>query len=83
MTDAPKKPDFHVAAMNSAGRNARCGAAWKNADGSIYIKLDLFIALRQEGDLQIRLFPVTDSVAPAVRRPSQSDLGLPEQDIPF
>jgi hypothetical protein len=67
--------------MNTAGRNARCGAAWKNDDGSIYVKLDLFISLQQMGDLQIRLFPVTDR--PPVRPAQPGSPPIPEDDIPF
>ena len=56
-----RKPDFHVAAMDSIGRNPRIGGAWVNEDESIYIKLDRFIVLdNKQGDLQIRLFPVRE-----------------------
>lgn len=51
-------PDYHVAAMNEHGRNARIGGAWVNEDESISIKLDQFIHLNNDdGQLQIRLFP--------------------------
>lgn len=53
----PRPPDYHVAAMDSVGRNPRIGGAWINPDESIYIKLDRFIVLdNRQGDLQIRLF---------------------------
>ncbi len=42
-----KKPDYDLAAMNklTGDKNYRCGAAWKNDDGSISIKLDPFVVL--------------------------------------
>jgi hypothetical protein len=42
-----RKPDYDLAAMNkrTGERNYRCGAAWKNDDGTISIKLDPFIVL--------------------------------------
>lgn len=50
-------PDYAVHAMNKAtDEKARVGGAWKNEDGSIFVKLDNFVQLIGSNNLVITLF---------------------------
>lgn len=54
------RPDFNIGVKDPATgqTNSHVGAAWKNDDGSIGIKLNAGVSLTS--DLQIRLFPPTE-----------------------
>jgi hypothetical protein len=60
-----RSPDFKLSALNKANddRAGKLGAAWKNPDGSISIKLDPGTALIYNPDVIYTLFPA-DSPAP-------------------
>lgn len=79
-----RSPDFHLKALNTRTdqRTGKIGAAWLNADGSIAIKLDMFVTLASDPDLLITLFvndrPVetdktkhVDPFGPEGERPSE------------
>lgn len=53
-----RPPDFILKALNTRTdqRTGKIGAAWKNADGSIALKLDMFVTLASDPDLLITLF---------------------------
>lgn len=54
----PRKPDYNVRAKRKAsGESSFVGAAWKNENGSISVKIDPFVVLKGETDLLITLFP--------------------------
>lgn len=64
-----RKPDYDVSALNKATDvKGRIGAAWKNDDGTISVILNDFVAVKQEGDLLITLFPKSDAVKPKKKK---------------
>jgi len=64
-----RQPDYHLHAMNKdTDRKGRIGAAWKNDDGSISIKLDAFVVLNSNDNLEVRLF-TNRYAAPAASPP--------------
>ena len=58
----PQKPDYTVSAMDKdrdTTLKGQIGVAWKNANGSIRIKINPFVVLNtREHDLVITLFPI-------------------------
>jgi len=54
-----KRPDFNIGVKDpsTGSTNSNVGAAWKNDDGSIGVKLNPGVSLTS--NLQIRLFPPT------------------------
>jgi len=61
-----RTPDFNLWAGNDSG-TGRCGAAWKNEDGSISIALDPWAILRGKGHAggaqTVKLFPYGSTTA--------------------
>lgn len=54
----PRKPDFHVRAMDKRKEEkSTVGAAWRNDNGSISVKIDPFVTLQGGGDLLIDALP--------------------------
>lgn len=55
-----RRPDYSLAAMNkeTGERNNKIGAAWKNSDGSLTIRIDPFVVLQGSSVLTLRLFPI-------------------------
>lgn len=62
-----RTPDYHLKALNTrtGERTGKVGAAWKNDDGSVSIKLDMFVTLMYDPDLLVTLF-VNDRPSPVV-----------------
>lgn len=59
-----KKPDYHVVASNGATlEEGPVGAAWKNPDGSIEIRLCPFTQLIASPGLKLSLLPLSSQVA--------------------
>lgn len=51
-----RSPDYNLGALDrESGLKGKVGAAWKNEDGTINIKLNPFVALRS--GLSLTLFP--------------------------
>jgi hypothetical protein len=87
-----RTPHYHFHAMDKErDEKSRVGAAWKNDDGSITIKLDNFVHLIGNRDLVLRLFPNDKQrfVARAADGykapppPAQPPLEEMDDDIPF
>ena len=74
-------PDYTVGGLNktTGDRNAKLGAAWRNADGSITVKLDAFIVLHGGPDLLVRLFPRNIKPGETLGGPPQTE----DEEIPF
>jgi hypothetical protein len=54
---AGNQPDFNAHAMFADGTNkGRIGAAWKNEDGTVSVKLDPWVSLDASRGISIRLF---------------------------
>lgn len=62
-----RTPDYHLKALNTrtGERTGKVGAAWENDDGSVSIKLDMFVTLAYDPDLLVTLF-VNDRPSPVV-----------------
>ena len=60
-----RTPDYNVKALNkrTGDRTGKIGAGWKNEDGSISVKLDMFVTIAYDPDLLVTLF-VNDRPAP-------------------
>lgn len=58
----PGPPDYNIAALDKKTEiRGTIGAAWKNADGSIRLKLNPFLVLDTgKNDLVVTLFPVNN-----------------------
>lgn len=56
---ASRKPDYRISCMDTetGAKSGPLGAAWKNADGSIALKLDPGVALVGGPKNAFRLFP--------------------------
>lgn len=53
-----RKPDYKLKVLNKkTEERGEIGAGWLNQDGSVSIKLNLFINLKANKDLVITLFP--------------------------
>lgn len=56
-----RKPDYRLSVKERGGENrGTVGAAWKNDDGSISIKLTPCVAITSRDDVTIVLFPVEE-----------------------
>ena len=79
--ERPKRqPDFHVHALDQTNEaRARIGAAWKNDDGSISIRLDPFVVLTAAPTLLVRLFINDGKLHTAVKAPRKGS----QNEIPF
>lgn len=77
-----RTPDYNVKALNkrTGDRTGKIGAGWKNEDGSISVKLDMFVTIAYDPDLLVTLFvndrpapdpsdTFTDPFAPATKKP--------------
>lgn len=54
----PRAPDYYVKAMSKTrNEKSQVGAAWKNPNGSISVKIDPFVILQGGADLLVTLFP--------------------------
>lgn len=54
-----RQPDFTLNALNKAtAEKWKVGAGWKNADGSLSVKLNPFVVLTASTDLVLTMFPV-------------------------
>ena len=74
---AGRQPDYDLSALNKeTEERGRIGAAWANDDGTISIKLNAFVVLRDAKDTVITLFPRDKDRA--TKRKSRD-----EEDIPF
>lgn len=61
------KPDYTLSVLQrDTEHKGVVGAAWKNADGSISIKLSPFVVLSEVDNLMIRLFVNDPTYKPAV-----------------
>lgn len=90
-----RKPDYYLSAKNmDTSVKGRCGAAWKNDDGSISIVLDPWVTLQSPGyswsKIAIALYPNDGEEGFAKRRvgkqlePAPASGGdLDDDDIPF
>lgn len=57
----PRAPDYNVRAMSkSRGEKSLVGAAWRNPNGSISVKIDPFVILQGGSDLLITIFPISE-----------------------
>ena len=63
---ASRTPDYHLKALNkrTGERTGKVGAAWRNEDGSVSIKLDMFVSLIYDPDLLLTLFVNDRPAAP-------------------
>ncbi len=53
----PRRPDFNLSALDKTTEvRGKVGAAWKNDDGTISIRLDPFVVLSGSSNLELRLF---------------------------
>lgn len=89
MANVTRKPDYNVSILvrdSARGVKGRVGAAWKQRDGSIQIKLDACAILQGPAyapDMLITLFPVKEEATAEARpRPAPPPDDL-EDDIPF
>lgn len=77
-----KKPDYSIGALDKTRdvRQPKIGAAWKNADGSISLRIDPFVVLQGGPQLLVTLFPEDAARVQynARRKPSS-----PDEEIPF
>lgn len=87
MTDAPRKPDFTIRAIRKGTQTkGEIGVAWKNEDGSIFMKFNPFVTVPVGDDCAITAFLIDSSPRPAqprrtpVPRGSRSDM---DDEIPF
>lgn len=65
-------PEYKLSALNKrTGEKGDVGAGWRNEDGSISIKLNMHVVLRQSRDHVLTLFPNT------FRQPARSS--IPEE----
>lgn len=87
-----RKPDFYLSAKNmDTGRKGRCGAAWKNDDGSISIVLDPWVVLQGNGPAETTFSLVLFENKPWEKREAEAEASpakgysapLDEDDIPF
>lgn len=54
----PRIPDYKLKALDkSTGQTNEVGAAWENENGSIAIRLNLYIVLHHNPNLVLTLFP--------------------------
>lgn len=55
----PRAPDFNLVLINktTGERNNRAGAAWKNPDGTIALRLSPFMLIPSHAGLVMMLFP--------------------------
>lgn len=68
--NGPRRPDYLVSALVKNGEHkGSVGAAWKEKDGQISIKLNPFVVLESMDGLAIRLFPNTRDRAPQYAEP--------------
>lgn len=81
----PRPPDYNVSALNKkTDMKGVIGAAWKNQDGTIRIKLNPFLVIdTSRHDLVVTLFPANkrdqnvykrkqEAVEPASETPSEA-----------
>lgn len=57
-----RTPDFHLHAMNTETnqRSGKIGAAWTNTDGTISLRLDEGVVIKQQKGVIFSLFHVTE-----------------------
>jgi len=75
----PRKPDYVLKVLNKeTDRKGEVGAAWKNNNGSISVRLNPCVILTSDAAHVYTLFPYSE------KAPGRNPLrGEPEDDLPF
>ena len=93
MANVGRKPDYTLSAKTKTGGfKGRIGAAWKQDDGSIQLKLDPFVQLSGAAiavdDIWLTLYPTDENYkweAPKKEEKTEKHPNAPdfEDDVPF
>ena len=74
MTEVLRKPDFTIRAIKKGTQSkGEVGVAWKNEDGSIYMKFNPFVTVPVGDEFAITAFPIGPAdiqARPAARPPN-------------